>query len=205
MKYCASCKLVALTALTTLVILPTNICFAQDTDTAASKGAYKIGIVDRKKVFDNYNKQKEEYAKLQNDMKSMQAEIDALSKKVQDAKDRYEANKNTMPADQREALEQQIRADMVTYKSKYEQLQTEIDTRYAFLVRKIKEEIDEVVREVGAEENYHLILEGDPKSASGVLYYASAIDMTSKILDRLNSRTASGQQTSSAAAPNKKK
>ncbi|HOJ34422.1 MAG TPA: OmpH family outer membrane protein [Candidatus Hydrogenedentes bacterium] len=205
MKYCAFRKLLALAVLTTLVVLPAGICSAQDTDSAASKGAYKIGIVDRKKVFDNYNKQKEEYAKLQNDMKSMQAEIDTLSKKVQDAKERYEANKNTMPADQREALEQQIRADMVTYKSKYEQLQTEIDTRYAFLVRKIKEEIDEVVREVGAEENYHLILEGDPKSASGVLYYASAIDMTSKILDRLNARSASGQQTSSAAAPNKKK
>jgi len=198
--YCVMLMSVALAA------VPQMVCLAQDADASAqAKGGYKIGIVDRKRVFDNYNKQKDEYAKLQNDMKSMQAEIDNLSKKVQEAKDRYEANKDTMSPEQREALEQQIRADMVTYKSKYEQLQTEIDTRYAFLVRKIKEEIDEVVREVGAEENYHLILEGDPKSASGVLYYASAIDMTSKVLDRLNARGGSSSSGAAAASNQKKR
>lgn len=174
--------------------------FAQDQDASGqAKSAYKIGVVDRKKVFDNYNKQKEEYAKIQNDLKTMQAEMDSFAKKVQDAKDRYDANKDTMSAEERETVEQKIRSDLVTYKSNYEQRQTELDTRYAFLIRKVKEEIDQVVQEIGAEENYHLILEGDPKSASGVLYFASVIDMTSKVLDRLNARySSSGGRTSSS-------
>ena len=42
------------------------------------------------------------------------------------------------------------------------------------------------IEEVGAEGNYHLILEADPETRTGVMYHSPTLNMTQKVVDRLN-------------------
>ena len=57
--------------------------------TPKSSGGYKIGVFDRKKVLDGYNKVKNEYEGLQEEVERRQVDIYKLSDKIQAAKDKY--------------------------------------------------------------------------------------------------------------------
>lgn len=155
---------------------------------SSEQGQYKIGVVDRKQVFDNYEKQKEEFAKLESNMKEMQKEIDSLSEKIEEARQKHAAAKDTMKPEDRERLEQQINSDVLRYQTEFKRLQAEIDAQTHRLLKRLKADIDEVVHQIGVEQNYHLILEGDSQSPSGVLFFATGIDITSEVITRLNKK-----------------
>lgn len=159
---------------------------AQAQDTQAFDSGYKIAVVNRKEVFDNYEKQKQEYAKLEAQMKQDQESIDALSERIESMRDTYEQGRATMSDEERERSQTELDSLMLEYKTKFERLQGEIDAKHRRLLMRMMEEINEMIAQIGREENYHLILEGDPKAGSGVLFAADAIDITKTVTDRLN-------------------
>jgi len=150
--------------------------------------AYRIGVVDRKKVFDAYNKTKTELAALQAEVEGRQQDIDSLSEDITKKKEAYEAGESTMSEEERDALKESIESLYRKYKTEFNRMQAEIDSKHARLIKKIRDEIDEAICQIGVEEDYHLILEGDPKSGTGVLYFNTAIELTGKVIDRLNGK-----------------
>ncbi len=48
------------------------------------------------------------------------------------------------------------------------------------------EEVQAAVKAIASEENYHLVLEGRDTFPPNVLYYAVPLDITQKVVDRLN-------------------
>ena len=173
-------------ALLGLAVLFPVVSSAQD----ASGASLKVGVVDRKQVFDSYNKQKQEFAALEKEVDALQGQIDALSKQLEDDKGKYESAKEggSMTDEQLDELEQKIKSDFRKYQTEFKRLQAEIDSKHARLIKKIKAEIDAVIAEVGVNESFDLILEGDLKSGTGVLYFSSKIDITSKVIEALNSK-----------------
>jgi Skp family chaperone for outer membrane proteins len=159
---------------------------AQDT----ASGAYKIGVVNRKKVFDEYTLQKQEFEKLKKEMESMQADIDKLQKEVEDLEATYRNQRETMAQAERQKMEEDIAVKKMTYQTEFRKLQGVVDTRTRNLFDRLKSDIDEVVREIGAKEDFHMILDGDPDPPSGtaVLFYSSTIDITSKVIDKINAK-----------------
>ena len=166
-----------------LVGLAAPFAWAQE----GAGGGYKIGVVDRKQVFDSYEKQQREFAALETELQSAQSQIDALSERIEKARDEYQSNRDRWDDEERSRRQERLDSDILQYQADYKRLQTEIDAKYARLVQRIRGEIDEAVAQIGQEENYHLILEGDPKSSSGVLYFSTTIDITSKVIEALNS------------------
>jgi len=167
-----------------LVGLAAPFAWAQE----GAGGGYKIGVVDRKQVFDSYEKQQREFAALETELQSAQSQIDALSERIEKARDEYQSNRDRWDDEERSRRQERLDSDILQYQADYKRLQTEIDAKYARLVQRIRGEIDEAVAQIGQEENYHLILEGDPKSSSGVLYFSTTIDITSKVITRLNQK-----------------
>lgn len=178
----------ALVMVGVLVGLAAPLALAQQTEDKSGSGYLKIGVVDRKKAFDSYEKQKREFAALETELKEAQTQIDALSDKIEKARAEYQANRDSWSDDERARRQEQLDSDILQYQADYKRLQTEIDAKYARLVQRIRGEIDEAVAQIGQEENYHLIFEGDPKSSSGVLYFSTTIDITSKVITRLNQK-----------------
>ncbi|MBI4557592.1 MAG: OmpH family outer membrane protein [Candidatus Hydrogenedentes bacterium] len=179
---------VALTVVIGLTLLGAEGNPASDAAKNAPSGQYKIGVVDRKKVFDEYNRQKEEMKKLQDQVEAEQKEVDNLVTPIEADKKRYEDNKDKMSDQEREALKDKIEQAARKYQTIYKEKQADIDSRTAKLLRSLKDEINQAISEVGARDNYHLIFEADPKSGTSVLYYSSTLDMTPKVIEYLNSK-----------------
>lgn len=174
--------------------------------TAAAKiapGSYKIGIVSRKDVFDKYNKTKNEYARLEAEVKDLQKGIDELSAKIESAKKEYDAKKDSMSETERNDLEGKIKLDFQSYKTQFKGNQEKVDGMEMQIVKKLFEEIDAAISKIGAEGGYHLVLDGTPAAApsgiNSVLYFSTTLDITQKVVDYLNSQSPAASSSSTPA------
>ena len=80
-----------------LVGLAAPFAWAQD----GAGGGYKIGVVDRKQAFDSYEKQQREFAALETELQSAQSQIDALSERIEKARNEYQANRDSWNDEER--------------------------------------------------------------------------------------------------------
>lgn len=159
---------------------------AQSNVSASSPSQFKIGVVNLKVAFDAYDKQKNQYQDLEVQRDTKQKEIDKLSERITAARERYDAEKDTMSDSVRDALEESIEADFGLYKAEFKRLQEDIDRREKKLLEVIFEDIHQAIAEVGARGNYHLVFEGGESGRSGVLYFSTPLNMTQQVIDYLN-------------------
>jgi Skp family chaperone for outer membrane proteins len=185
--------------LTGLAVLAACYWFLEDRGAAAAAGGqqpagagaasaqapYKIAVVNRKEAFDAYERQKTEWQRLEDEKNKRQADIDALSKKIEEDKKRYEAGTG-MTQEQKDQLKEQIEADFRKYQNQFRDAQSEIDSKSRKFFAQMMEEIDQAIQEIGAQENYHLIMECDRKAATSVIYFSTTIDITPKVIAHLN-------------------
>ncbi len=161
---------------------------AQESDGAPGSKAYKIGIVDRKLVFDAYEKTKVEYENLQKQVEVKQSTVDKLSKNVEAQKEEYDKKKDTMTDVERAEFENKVKSDYHQYRSELERMQSDIDSMELLVVKKLFAQIDRAISTVGAQGNYHLVLDGTEKETPGsVIYFSTTLNMTQKVIDYINS------------------
>lgn len=164
--------------------LPAAKVYAQD----AATGGYKIGIVDFREVLRSYEKRIASYKKLEEEMKALQAKLDAAANEVEKMKKDYETSAKDLSDDARRDLEETIETKAADFKSQMQKDQRAIDRKEQEILQGIIGDIRGVVEEVGLSENYHLILDANSPNPprGGVLFYSKTIDITSKVLERLN-------------------
>jgi len=151
-------------------------------------GGYKIGVVDMQKVMAEYDKREAKYKELEVKVKELQAPIDALSAKITQMKADYdkraaEANADRVALAQ---LEGQVRAEHATYEAKLRESQVQIDELERAVLTSVLDDIKAALKEIGEQQNYHLILNGREGSGSAVVYHSTSIDLTSQLLAKLN-------------------
>ena len=174
--------IIALTLFTQLMA-PQHVQ-AQETQ----KAQFKIGVVELKQVFDEYDRQKKLYKELKAERDKLQIPIDALTKKIEANKTRYEDKTNPLPEAERIALKETIETDYSEYQLKIKQSQEKIDRREKTIFIEIIAEIQNSVEEVGLNENYHLIFDGGKSRTNNLLYYSTTLNMTQKVIEHLNSK-----------------
>ncbi|HQM33943.1 MAG TPA: OmpH family outer membrane protein [Candidatus Hydrogenedentes bacterium] len=191
MKYRAMMLGLVLGIAMTAVLLLNGRVLAQD-DAVTT---WKIAVVDRKAVFNEYKKQQEEMKKLQAQLNGMQGELDEMSKTIQSAKDSYLEKRDSMPEAERDAEKSRIQQEFVKYEAELKSRQAKMDAMTAALIKEVKGDIDAAIAKFGEENRYHLILESDtdPQSRTAVLYYHTKIDITIQIQEILNDAYAKGQ------------
>lgn len=158
-----------------------------------TSGEYKIGVVDTKEVFDNYQKQIAEYEKLRKAKDEAQKPIDELSEQITKDRERYAAEAEEMDDDERKTLEEKIQAAETRYKAEFERAQEDISRQENKLLRDVLEDIHLAIQEVGVKYNYHLIFESAQDDASslaartgGLLYSSTTLKITQRVIDHLN-------------------
>lgn len=178
-------------ALFLTIALASGVLYAAPAESQGD-GSYKIGVVNVKQVFDDYERQKKEYEKLQAERDKKQAEIDKLSDKITAAKERYDNERGSMSEDERERLEMQIEADYSQYKADFKRLQEDIDRQEKRLLETVFEDIHVAIQEVGARGDFHLVLEAGQPGRTAVLYHSTTLDITQQVTDHLNKKFAGG-------------
>lgn len=153
----------------------------------AQEGQYKIGVVDVKEVFDEYEKQVEEYKVLEAETARLQKPITELSEKISKNQERLKDESLNLSDEERRAIEGDIELDYSRYRSAVQQNQEEIDLIERKVVNVLIVDIQNAVEEVGAQENYHIIFDGSTRH-EGLLYFSTTLNMTRKVIDHLNKK-----------------
>lgn len=161
---------------------------AQENTAAAAPRAQKIGVVDRSKVMAGYTKFQTARTTLEAEMKANNAQLDQREADLKKLKEEYEKSGNTWSADVRSQKQQDAESKVITFRAELNRLQAELNSKSNSLTKTTKDEIETAIREIGQAGSYDLILEGNPESASGVLYFAAGIDITQAVIDKLNNK-----------------
>lgn len=180
-----TCYLVLLAALVAGLVA-SAVGGAQE-DSKAS-GGFKIGVVDFRYLLTAYNKRKTEYDKLQREVDELQKGIDALADEAEKLKAQYDAQVDSMPADERRALEERIEGLAADFRAELAKRQRTIDRKEKEVVEGLIADIRAVIEEIAVTENYHLILDANSPNPprGGVVYFSKTLDITPKVEARLN-------------------
>jgi len=150
-------------------------------------GLHKIGIVNRKEVFDTYNKQLDEKAKLIQEMAKEKSGLEVRETALKKQGEDYESKKDSMSDEQKRQEQERLRSEYNKLVADGKTAQDKLDSRGTQLVANIRKDIDASVKDIGGKENYHLILDGDLLAPAGsVLYFSTTIDLTSRVTEALN-------------------
>jgi len=158
--------------------------------TTTGQPSYKIGVIDLDAVFKDYDRQRDEYARLKEERDRRQAQIDDLSAQITKVESDYRASKDSLPDEERFAMEEKISADFAKYQAEFKRFQGDIDRMEKRMIERLFKDIHESVEEIGQAENYHMIFESGAKRPSGLLYSSPTLDLTGRVVDYLNAKYA---------------
>ena len=182
MKRCISITLSLALLLSFAIAAAGMPAFAQE----AAGSSYKIGIIDVQQVMDEYQKQKDHVARLEKAVSTRHEELKAQAAKFQEQKKAYTDTRDSYSEEQRVEKEADLDKELLELESEIRKAEAEFERKRDALKKELLKDIVAAIEKLGQEENYHLILEADPESRTGVLYFATALNMTSKVIDRLN-------------------
>ncbi len=159
---------------------------AQNAATPAAAGGYKIGVVKFQEVVDTYEALKTQRDALQKEADekatALKARKEAYDKKIED----YRKARETMDENGRRAKEDELRREQNDLKSQMDSAESDLNTKFNRLRDSTMRQILTVIRQIGANEGYHLILDANPEGLTGaVVYFAVPIDITEKVKEAL--------------------
>jgi len=153
----------------------------------AENGGYKIGVVDMEVLLTEYEKRKTMYDELQSEVDRRQQKIDEMSKRIESMKESYDNNRDTMSDEERFDRENEIESEFATYEAELKKNQRFIDNKEEAVLTEVLKDIKDAIASIANDENYHLILNSATRGPrAAVLFHAPAVDITSKVLVKLN-------------------
>jgi outer membrane protein len=151
--------------------------------------AVKIGLVDFQKVLDNSVAGKAAQEEVNRKGMAMEAELRKMGEEIEQIKNQLEREALVMSQEAREEKEREIRIKVGDFKTMQNRHMQEFKEAERELVAKIQKEVVDLVRKVGAEQGYTLILE---RRESGAVYFKDPMDITNQIIDAYDKKANAG-------------
>ena len=143
----------------------------------------KIGVIDLQKIFENSAAGKSIQAELKKEKDNMEADLKKKGAEIENIRKRLEREAMVMGKEMREEKERESRIKINDFKSLQKKYRTNLQRLEGSLMAQLKTDIDEVVKAVGKKEGYLIII-----NKIGVVYSPNSIDITDKVIGRLNSK-----------------
>lgn len=150
----------------------------------AATTEYKIAVVDLDAVARDYDYRKEQMEKYRTEFKERSDEIDAEYRILLERREALRDPTASMTEEERFELELVIEDDFHVVQQKLSGLDADRARAQKRLELKISFDIESTLKTIAFEENYHLVL--DSRDGKGVVYASTTINMTTKLIDRLN-------------------
>jgi outer membrane protein len=158
---------------------------------AAETITLKIGYVDLVKALNESESGKKAKADLEFMIKTKQATIDEKGKVIEKSKADLEKQASVLSQDARKTREEEMERLLRDYQRLVADSQNEVKKKEGELTGEIIKEIRAVVRQIGQEEGYTLILEG---AEGQILYSTKDIDLTETVIKKFNESRAKSKK-----------
>ena len=158
-----------------ILVFFSNMTFAAD--------VAKIGVIDLQKILGTSAAGKSIQAELKKEKDKMEADLKKKGAEIENIRKRLERESMVMGKEMREEKERESRIKTNDFKSLQKKYRSDLQKLEAKLMNRLKTDIDEIVGEIGKKEGYLLII-----NKFGVMYSPSSIEVTDKIIGKLNSK-----------------
>ena len=185
------------TAAVALTMSTTGLLAAQN---AAAPGSAKIVYVNSQKIIAQAPGRAEAEAQFQKEMDQYKAQVQRMGDSLQTAVADYQKAEPTLTPAVKSTRTKDLRDRQAAYQQHVQQLEQTAQQREAELVRPIMEQINRIIEQIRAENNYTFIL--DAGNQAGVVVAAdSSLDITDQVIKRLVAAGPVASKTPPAPAP----
>ncbi|HUV50310.1 MAG TPA: OmpH family outer membrane protein [Anaerolineae bacterium] len=145
----------------------------------------KIGIIDFQRILETSSTGKTAQSEINEKGKNMETELKAKGAAIEELQKKLERDALVMSKEMREEKGREVRIKINDIKLLQQKYLSEFRGLENRLVTRIKNDVMDIVEEIGKKEGYLLIIE-----KAGVLYYPNAIDLTDKLIQLYNKKEA---------------
>jgi len=174
--------LIALVALAALFTAP--IAKAADQPKSAGPEGMKFGTVDFNRALNETEEGKAAKNTLQAEFKERQQKLDIVQNELKKMKEDLDKQRLILSQDALKAKEDEYRNKFMELQQKLGTFKQEMAQKEGSLTAGLLEKLRDLVKDIGAKENYTMILE---KSQDVVLYAPTVNDLTDRIIQLCNS------------------
>jgi outer membrane protein len=143
----------------------------------------KIGVIDLQKILETSATGKFIQSELKKAKDKMEADLKEKGAEIENIRKRLERESMVMGKEKREEKERESRIKINDFKSLQKKYRLDLQKLEGELMNQLKDDIDEIVNEMGKKEGYLLII-----NKLGVEYSPNSIDVTDKIIGKLNTK-----------------
>ncbi len=165
--------------------LPLGLLIAFTSLSYAQSESIKIGYVDLQKVIGNSQAGKSAKSSFENEFKSKRDIIEQKARALEKMKQDFIKNSTVMNETTRKQKAEQIEKQEKDLGRTREDFREELQKKDLQLTQKIVKDIDGIMKEIGKEEGYSIILE---RTESGIIFANPKIDITDKIIEAYDSK-----------------
>jgi outer membrane protein len=141
----------------------------------------KIGVIDFQKILETSAAGKAIQAELKSKNEMMAADLQKKGTEIENISKRLERESMVMSKEMREEKEREQRIKVNDFKSLQKKYRAELQKLQVELMQKLQTDLNAVTAEIGKKEGYLLIMD-----KRGVVYAPTSVDLTDKIIQRLN-------------------
>jgi len=153
----------------------TNYSFAAD--------VAKIGVIDLQKILATSAAGKRVQDELKKEKEKMEVNLQKKGAEIENIRKRLERESMVMGKEMREEKERESRIKINDFKTLQKKYRSDLQKLEGGLMNQLKSDIDEIVKAMGKKEGYLLII-----NKFGVIYSPNSIDITDKVIGKLNAK-----------------
>lgn len=142
---------------------------------------FKLGVVDTQRVLDNYGKFKDANEILQTADKRLKDKLEGLFQEIRTLQEKLTKTELFLEKPQTEELQNQIKTKEDEFLRERQSGEQALLDKQKELMEPILKEIEDLIKKIGKEQNYDLII-----SKQAALYFNEKYDITDSLIDTIN-------------------
>lgn len=154
---------------------------------ASAADAVKIGVVDFMKILESSNAGKSGQTEIKKQADKMKADLEKKGAEIEELKKKIDKDAMVGNKEMREEKEREVQIKFMDFKNLEKKYSSELQKLQGDSLVRIQKDVQVIADEIGKKEGYLLIIE---KREAGVFYAPAAVDITEKIIQQYNTKTA---------------
>ena len=151
---------------------------------------FRLATVDLQRALNECDAGKKAKEDFKSQVDKLQADLNKQKTDIEKIKDEVEKKGMVLKEEERKNIERDYQRRLRDFQRTYKDSQAELQQRDNELTSEILRDLQEVIAEYGAKQNYTLVLEASNTGA--VLYNSRTIDITEAVIQEYNSKRKNG-------------
>lgn len=168
-----------------LTLCFTALIFFMFTGSMFAADVAKIGIVNLQRILEASNPGKDAQAQLKKQKDTMEADLKKKGAEIEEIRKRLERESMVMSKETRDEKEREQRIKINDFKTVQQKYRVDLQTLERSLMDRLRDDTSAIVTDIGKKEGYLLII-----GNNAVLYAPNSIDITDKLIKKLNAKHA---------------